>query len=50
MNKKLKQLSACIVAFSFFQPANAQWICRGNQTGRYLALENCASDLQDDDW
>lgn len=109
MNKKLKQLTACIVTFSFisactssgemydkskhkeedfsavntilgiaagaaligaasrssgggggaavydydwdwdYQPANAQWVCRGIQTGRYSALENCASDPQDDD-
>jgi hypothetical protein len=32
-----------------YQPANAQWVCRGIQTGRYAELDNCAYDTKDDD-
>ena len=32
-----------------YQPANAQWVCRGIQTGRYANQDNCAYDFKDDD-
>lgn len=31
-----------------YQPGNAQWVCRGVQTGQYANLENCKHQVMDD--